>query len=54
MPAEIKSKGAKVETITSPSLRKRYQRHCKKVHNLSVAQRLRDMMQLDLKNKIHG
>lgn len=54
MPAETKSKGVKVETTTSPSLRKKYQRHCRKIHDLSVSQRLRDLMQLDLKNKIHG
>lgn len=50
MSAEIKTKGVKVETTTSTSLRKKFKSHCKKL-NVTVAQRLRDLMQLDMKKK---
>jgi hypothetical protein len=54
MPAEIKSHGAKVETQTSTSFRTRYKKHCAKKLKISVAQRLRDLMQLDIKGKLNG
>lgn len=38
----------KVETATSKTLRAKFKRHCKKL-NVSVAQRLRDLMQKELK-----
>lgn len=47
MPAEIKTKGVAVETTTSESLRKKFKKHCRRL-NVSVAQRLRDLMQKDL------
>ncbi|MGN6435986.1 MAG: hypothetical protein ACTHMM_05605 [Agriterribacter sp.] len=50
MPAEIKSKGVKVETTVSRTLRDRFKRHCKKM-NVSVSQHLRDLMQVALKAK---
>lgn len=49
MASEIKSKNSvKVETSTSKSLRQNFKRHCKSL-NVSVSQRLRDLMQKDLK-----
>lgn len=48
MSAEIKT-GVKVETSTSRSLREKFKRHCRKNLNVTVSQRLRDLMQADLK-----
>ncbi len=48
MPAEKKSYSATVETTLSVSLKKKFKSHCRKL-NVSVAQRLRDLMQKDLK-----
>ena len=48
MAAEVKTKGVKAETIVSKSLRAKFKKHCKKL-NVSVSQRLRDLMQKDLK-----
>ncbi len=47
MAAETKT-GVKVETSVSKTLRDKFKRHCKKM-NVSVAQHLRDLMQLALK-----
>ncbi len=49
MGAEVKSKGVKVETEVSKSLREKFKRHCHKKLNVSVSQRLRDLMQKDMK-----
>lgn len=48
MAAEKKSKGVKIETTTSVSFRQKFHRRCKKL-NVSAAQRLRDLMQKDVK-----
>lgn len=48
MGAEVKSGSAKTEVTTSVSLKKKFARHCKKL-NVSMSQRLRDLMQKDLK-----
>lgn len=48
MSAEIKSKGKKTTFTTAVSLHAKFARHCKKL-NVSVAQRLRDLMQADMK-----
>lgn len=47
MPAEKKT-GVKVETRLSKSLATKFKRRCKKL-NVSVAQRIRDLVQKDLK-----
>lgn len=49
MAAEIKT-GVKIETSASRSLRKAFKAHCAKL-NVSVRQRLRDMIQAGLKKK---
>ena len=41
-------KQVKVETSTSITLRKKFKKHCKGL-NVSVSQRLRDLMQAELK-----
>lgn len=48
MAAEKKTKGVKLETIASVSLKKKFKARCKKL-NVSVAQRLRDLAQKDIK-----
>lgn len=48
MASEIKSKGVKLETTVSKSLRKKFKIRCAGL-NVSMAQRLRDLMQKDLK-----
>lgn len=45
---EIKSRSTKVETVLSPSLKAKFKSRCKKL-NVSAAQRLRDIVQQDLK-----
>lgn len=50
MSAEVKTKGAKVETIVSKSLHKQFRSRCKKL-NVSMSQRLRDLMQNETKKK---
>jgi hypothetical protein len=47
MPAEKRS-GGKIETRVAKSLKKKFERRCEKL-NVSVAQRLRDLVQKDLK-----
>lgn len=48
MAAEIKSNGVKLETKVSKTLRKKFKIRCAEL-NVSMAQRLRDLMQKDLK-----
>jgi hypothetical protein len=48
MAAETKTSTHRVDTTLSESLKKKFLRHCKKL-NVSVAQRLRDLIQQDLK-----
>lgn len=48
MSAEKKTKGARFHTIGSKDLKRKFVRHCKKL-NISQAQRLRDLIQKDLK-----
>jgi hypothetical protein len=48
MSAEKKA-GRTVETNVSVSLAKKFKSHCKKL-NVSMAQRLRDLMQKDVKS----
>ena len=48
MPAETKTKGMKLETTAAPSLWKKFKNHCRKL-NVSMAQRIRDLIQKDLK-----
>lgn len=48
MAAEKKTKGAKFETVGSASLKKKFRAHCKKL-NVSQAQRMRDLIQKDVK-----
>lgn len=50
MSAEIKSKGQKIEVVASKNLHKNFKRHCSKL-NVSMSQRLRDLMQKDIKQK---
>ncbi|MBL0255832.1 MAG: hypothetical protein IPQ27_13170 [Chitinophagaceae bacterium] len=47
MAAEKKSKGVKV-IFDAASLRKKFNKHCKSL-NVSASQRMRDMMQKELK-----
>ena len=49
MGAEIKTNGVKMETKASKNLHAKFTRRCKNL-NVSVAQRLRDLMQMDIKN----
>lgn len=48
MAAEVKSKGPKVETRVSQSLKSKFKKRCKKL-NVSVSQRMRDLIQADVK-----
>ncbi len=48
MGSEIKTRGVKVETRASKSLHAKFKKHCKGL-NVSIAQRMRDLMQKDLK-----
>lgn len=48
MAAEIKSKGKKVETFLSSSLKKKFQRKCK-TGNTSMSQCIRDLVQAYVK-----
>lgn len=48
MAAEVKSKGVKVESTVSQSLRKKFKARVKKL-NVSMSQRIRDLIQQDLK-----
>ncbi|HRR24781.1 MAG TPA: hypothetical protein P5053_10240 [Bacteroidia bacterium] len=48
MATEKKSKGVKVTIECAESLRKKFNKHCKKL-NVSASQRIRDMMQKELK-----
>lgn len=50
MPAEKKTSTVKVTVPCSKSLRAKFNRHCKKL-NVSAAQRIRDLMQKDLKKR---
>ena len=52
MAAETKTAGAKFETIGSASMKAKFKKHCAKL-NVSQSQRLRDLVQKDLKeNKV--
>jgi len=48
MASEKKTKGVKFESIGSASLKKKFKARCKKL-NVSMAQRIRDMIQKDIK-----
>jgi len=48
MPSEVKTGKAKLEAVVSASLRKKFYSRCKKL-NVSAAQRIRDLVQKDLK-----
>lgn len=48
MSGEIKTSKTRVIFHTSDSLKAKFARHCKKM-NVSVSQRMRDLMQKDLK-----
>jgi hypothetical protein len=48
MPAEKKSNGKKLESVASASLHNKFKAHCKKL-NVSMSQRIRDLVQKDLK-----
>lgn len=48
MSAEVKSKGVETKTVLSKSAHKKFKSHVKK-HNVSMAQRIRDLIQQDLK-----
>ena len=48
MAAEKKTNGRKITVELSDSLLKKFTRHCKKL-NVSMAQRVRDLLQKDLK-----
>ena len=50
MAAEKKSKGVKVTFECAASLRKKFNKHCKNL-NVSASQRMRDMMQKELKGR---
>lgn len=50
MPAEKKTSKVKVTVECSATLRQQFNRRCKKL-NVSAAQRIRDLMQKDLKGK---
>jgi hypothetical protein len=49
MAAEKKTKGEKFETIGSATLKRKFKARCKKL-NVSQAQRMRDLIQKDVKN----
>lgn len=48
MSSEIKTKGVTTEVMTSKNLKANFKKRCKKL-NVSMSQRLRDLMQKDLK-----
>lgn len=48
MAAEQKTGGVKLETTASKSLHKKFKSNCKKL-GVSMAQRMRDLVQKDLK-----
>jgi hypothetical protein len=48
MASEIKTKGKKIEVIASKNLHRFFKKRCKKL-NVSMSQRLRDLIQKDLK-----
>lgn len=48
MSSEIKTGGVISQTRTSKGLKNKFKQHCKKL-NVSMSQRLRDLMQKDLK-----
>lgn len=50
MPSEVKTGRIKFEAKTSQSLKSKFQRHCKKL-NVSMGQRIRDLVQADMKRK---
>lgn len=50
MASEVKTKGKQYKFHLSANLHKRFKTRCKKL-NISAAQRLRDLMQADLKEK---
>lgn len=49
MATEVKSKGPKIEARVSKGLKKKFKARCKKL-NVSQSQRLRDLIQQDLKS----
>lgn len=48
MAAETKTKGETLETVLAKSLKKQFKARCKKL-NVSMSQRMRDLIQRDLK-----
>ena len=48
MAAEIKTGNVKLDVALALSLRTKFKKHCAKL-NVSVAQRIRDLMQADMK-----
>lgn len=50
MGAEKKSTSSKFEASASTSLKKKFGRHCRKL-NVSMAQRIRDLVQKDMREK---
>jgi len=50
MPAETKTSNVKLDVPVALSLREKFKKHCKKL-NISVSQRVRDLIQQDMKKK---
>lgn len=48
MASETKTKGLTLETVLAPRLKKQFKARCKKL-NVSMSQRLRELIQQDLK-----
>ena len=48
MTAEIKTSNVKIESPVAKTLHNKFKKHCKKL-NVSMAQRVRDLIQQDIK-----